>query len=87
MARLIPPVTVRRRLPYFEHPKPGKWHICKSNPNYAACGITMCEQLPWRTWETSTVDKVKAKDLCRDCWPYEADDTADLGPLFGDTQS
>lgn len=83
MAHLIPPTQVKRRRPYFEHPKPGKWHVCRDNPQMAVCGVVMSEHATWYTWEASTIERVRARDLCRECWPYEAVDTPDLGPLFG----
>ena len=86
MAVLSPPVNVKRIASGFERTRPGKWHIYRGNACRAACGELMIESV-YTTWETSTVERVRAEDICAACWPFEKVDSAarvDDLPLFAE---
>lgn len=65
MAKLILPKSDTTVIRNPEHSK--KWHMLK--PNSEQRGY--CGKVVWRPLEYSTLDEIKAKDLCAECWQYE----------------
>jgi hypothetical protein len=77
--------VVRRAPNYFLNVRAGKWHFVRPGHERK----TLCGEHISTSYDvnTSTLDRIKATDICAVCWPFEKSDIApskkvDQLPLF-----
>ncbi len=79
MTILLPPppdTPVARRAPDDLFLSPGRWHFMRGDQK-TVCGQILSGLHPVIKAHLGD-PQVKAKDMCRECWPWSGDDTFQL---------